>query len=129
MESYELRFQARFYVYQQAPDFAGWNSSSTANNAWWERMEMFEIFAYRTLAVVHFTYQNRFPKTCYCIRCVMDWKIGFTNWNAKITLLCASMVVIYYIKLFPTGAERHNGILMSLLLLVAETMKNLLPIN
>ena len=33
------------------------------------------------------------------------------------------MVVTYYIKLFRSGAERHNGILMSLLLLVAETIK------
>ena len=31
------------------------------------------------------------------------------------------MVVTYYIKLYQTGADRHNGILMSLLLLVAET--------
>ena len=31
------------------------------------------------------------------------------------------MVVTYYIKLFQTGAERHNNISMSLLLLVAET--------
>ena len=30
------------------------------------------------------------------------------------------MVVTYYIKLFRTGADRYNGILMSLLLLVAE---------
>ena len=30
------------------------------------------------------------------------------------------MVVTYYIKLFRTGADRHNGILMSLSLLVAE---------
>ena len=51
----------------------------------------------------------------------MVCKIGFTNWNAKIALLRASMVVTYYIKLFRTGADRHNGILMSLLLLVAET--------
>ena len=34
------------------------------------------------------------------------------------------MVVIYYIKLFRTDAESHNGILMSLLLLVAETIKD-----
>ena len=34
----------------------------------------------------------------------------------------ASMVVTYYIKLFHTGADRHNSILMSLLLLVAETI-------
>ena len=31
------------------------------------------------------------------------------------------MVVTYYIKLFRTGTDRYNGILMSLLLLVAET--------
>ena len=55
----------------------------------------------------------------------MVCKIGFVNWNAKIALLCASMVVTYYIKLFLTGADRHNGILMSLLLLVAETIKNM----
>ena len=30
------------------------------------------------------------------------------------------MVVTYYIKLFRTGADRHNGILVSLLLLVPE---------
>ena len=33
------------------------------------------------------------------------------------------MVVTYYIKLFHTGADKHNGILMSLLLLVADTIK------
>ena len=50
----------------------------------------------------------------------MVCKIGFTNWNVKIALLRAPMVVTYYIKLFRTGADRYNGILMSLLLLVAE---------
>ena len=74
---------------------------------------MLEIFAYHT--VVHFTDQNWISKTVY--------RIGFTNWNTKITLLRASMVVTYYIKLFRTGADRHNSILMSLLLLVAETIK------
>ena len=39
-------------------------------------------------------------------------KIGFER---------ASMVVTYCIKIFRTGADKHNGILMSLLLLVAET--------
>ena len=32
------------------------------------------------------------------------------------------MVVTYCIKLFRTGADRHNGILMSRLILVAETI-------
>ena len=49
------------------------------------------------------------------------------NWLKKgsktktIAVLRAPMVVTYYIKLFRMGADRHNGILMSLLLLVAET--------
>ena len=34
------------------------------------------------------------------------------------------MVGTYYIKLFRTGADRHNGILMSLLLLVTETISD-----
>ena len=33
------------------------------------------------------------------------------------------MVVTYHIKLFRTRPDRHNGILMSLLLLFAETIK------
>ena len=57
------------------------------------------------------------------MRCVMVCKVDFTNWNAKIALLRASMVVTYYIKLFRTGPDRHNGILMSLLLLIVETIK------
>ena len=87
---------------------------------WWEGMEMLEIFAYRTVAVVHFTDQSWIPKTVCYIRCVMVSKIGFTNWKAKIALFRASMVVTYYIKLFRTGADTH-GIFMSLLLLVAKT--------
>ena len=52
----------------------------------------------------------------------MVCKIGFTDWNAKIALLRASMVVKYYIKVFWTEADRLNGILMSLHLLVVETI-------
>ena len=35
----------------------------------------------------------------------------------------ASVIVTYYIKLFRTGADRRNGILMPLLVLVAEIIK------
>ena len=42
------------------------------------------------------------------------------NW--KIALVRASMVVTYYIKFFSAGTDRHNGILISLLLLVAQTI-------
>ena len=79
---------------------------------------MLETFAYHT--VVHFRDQNSISKTVYCIRYVMVCKTDFTNWNEKIALLRASMVVTYYIKLSRTGAD---GILMSLLLLVAETIR------
>ena len=37
-------------------------------------------------------------------------------------LVRASIVVTYDVKIFCTGADRHNGILVSLLLLVAETI-------
>ena len=70
-----------------------------------------------------FTDQNWIPKILYCIRCVMVCKIGFTNWNAKIALLRVSLVVTYLVVIFWMGADRHNGILMSLLLLVAGTIK------
>ena len=45
--------------------------------------------------------------------------------NGKIALVRTSMVFSYYIKLFHTVADRHNDILMSLLLLVAETIGNI----
>ena len=48
--------------------------------------------------------------------------------NAKISLLLGPIVVTYYIKLFRTETDRHNGILMSFLLLVAETITTL-PYN
>ena len=88
-----------------------------------ENLQNFCVW-YSRVAVVHFTDQNWILKTLYCIGCVMVFKIGFTNWNTKIALLRASMVVTYYIKLFRTEADRHNGILMSLILLVAETLKS-----
>ena len=37
------------------------------------------------------------------------------------------MVVTYYIKLVRAGSDRHNGIVMSLLLLVTETIRILSP--
>ena len=77
--------------------------------------------SYSTVAVAHFRDQKWIFKNLYSIGCVMVCKIGFIKWNAKIALLLASMVVTYYIQLFRTRVDRHNGILMSLLLLVTET--------
>ena len=45
--------------------------------------------------------------------------------SRKISLLRASIVVTYYIKLLRTGADRQNGLSMSLLL-VAETTSHFL---
>ena len=56
-------------------------------------------------------------------------KRDFPVENGKIALVRASMVVTYYIKLFRTGADRRNGILMSLLLLGAETIINFKALN
>ena len=39
------------------------------------------------------------------------------------------MVVTYYLKLVRTGVDRRNGILMFLLLLVAETMNVIVRIK
>ena len=88
------------------------------------KLEMLKFFAYHIVAVMHFTDQYWIPKTVYCIRCVMVCKIGFTNWKTKIALLRASMAVTYYIKLFRIGTERCNSILMSVLLLIAETINS-----
>ena len=49
----------------------------------------------------------------------MVCKIGFTNWNAKIALLRAAMVVTYFIKLFRMVPDRHKGILMSIMVFYA----------
>ena len=76
------------------------------------------------IVVVHFTDQNWIPKTVYCIRRAMVCKIGFNNCNAKIALLCASMVVIYYVKLFQMGTDRHSSILMPLLLVLETITRN-----
>ena len=40
-------------------------------------------------------------------------KNGFSNWNTKIAFLRAFIVITYYNKLFRTGADRHNGILVT----------------
>ena len=49
-------------------------------------------------------------------------KLVFQTETWKLLFLRASMVVTYYFKLFQTRVDRHNGILLSLLLLVAETI-------
>ena len=81
---------------------------------------MLQIFAYHT--VENFTDQKSISRIVSWVRCVMAFKSGFTYWNAKIAFLRASVVFTYYIKLLRTWIDRHNGILMSLLLLVAETI-------
>ena len=85
---------------------------------------LLQIFAYRTVVVVHLADQTWIPKTVYCITRGMVCKIDFTNWNPKIAILRASIVVTYYIKLFRTGTNRHISILMSLLLLSSHRNNN-----
>ena len=94
----------------------------TACIAWWQGIEMLQTLKILGNFCLYFTDQNWISKTVYYIRCVMVCKIGFTIWNSKIVLLRTSAVVTYYIKLFRTGADRQNGVLMSLLFLVAKTI-------
>ena len=63
---------------------------------------------------------NSFQSYLFRDKC---WLSYFSNRNAKIALMRVSMVVTYYIKLFRTGTDRHNDILMSLLFLVAESKR------
>ena len=62
---------------------------------------------------------------CFCFFFDQIWpKRVFPAEKGKIVLVRGSMVVTYYITIFRTGANRHNGILMSLLLLVAGTINS-----
>ena len=88
-----------------------------------------KFFEYLAVNVERFTDQDQISKTigvdmlkhCIFLGVLMVCKIGFTNWNEKISLFRASMVVTYYIKLFRTGTDLHDGILVFLLL--AEEIK------
>ena len=96
----------------------------------WDDM-LLERLPYPTETVVYFTDQNWISKIEYWLRFLMVCKIfscsEFPKRMEKIgkckefTFLRASMVVTNYIKLLRTGADKHNGILIRLLLLVAET--------
>ena len=65
------------------------------------------------------------PKLTILINCQFSKlpKKAISGIKQGYCILCASMVDNYYIKLFCTGADRCNGILMSLLVLVTETQK------
>ena len=79
---------------------------------------MLEIFAYRTVTLVYLTGQNWILKPRIVSGVWWSVKLVLHNETQKLHF---SMVVTYYIKLFWTGADRHKGIWMSLLLLAAET--------
>ena len=49
-------------------------------------------------------------------------KKGFSGWKQKNRIFVCVLVVAYYIRLLRTVAHRRNGILLFLLLLVAETI-------
>ena len=67
---------------------------------------------------------NEFLKPC--IASGVPWSVKLVlQTETQKCFLRASMVATYYIKLFRTEADRHNGILMSLLLLVAETISKI----
>ena len=52
----------------------------------------------------------------------LNWQFWYSGPNFPKRVLRVSMVVTYYIKRFHAGADRQNGILISFLLLLAETI-------
>ena len=72
------------------------------------------------------------PKPCivqgrwWSVKCfpALNFRAGWRKSEdaRRFSLWRASMVATYYIKLFRTGADKHNGISISLHLLVAETI-------
>ena len=82
-----------------------------------------EVFAYPTVTVVCFTDQNWISKTVYCTRCVMVCKIFPCSEFPKRMQKTGKYKAFCTISNFSvTGADRHNGILISLGLLVSETI-------
>ena len=89
---------------------------------------LLEICAYPTVALVQFMDQSWISQNrpLYLLRIPEeDWeKLQMERrfaFQANAKILCAPMTVTYYIKLFRTRANRHNGILMSLLLIKSVT--------
>ena len=72
-----------------------WKFLSKQKNDFCASKFLLQVFAYRTVTVVHLADQTWIHKTVYCIRRVMLCKIDFTNWNPKIAILRASIVVTY----------------------------------
>ena len=68
---------------------------------WWEGLMRTD--GNKCLQFLHFTDHNWIPKTIYCIRCLMVCKIGFTNWNSKIALLCVFLGITDFI---PNGGQQ-----------------------
>ena len=52
----------------------------------------------------------------------LNWQFWYSGPKRIFHALVRASMVTNYIKLFRTGADTHNGILMSILLLVAETV-------
>ena len=88
-------------------------STSPLNSAYSNFSTTFEMFFCTTFQL---------KPTILIIFVQICLKTKFLVGNWKIAVVRACMVVTYYIKAFRRGADRHNGILMSLLLLVAETI-------
>ena len=87
---------------------------------------LLENFAYSTASPVFYrpelNLQNRvLYKVCNGLQNILLLQSLKEDGENRQMLCVLHSVFTYYIKLFQTGTDRHNGILMSLLLLVAET--------
>ena len=94
--------------------FALWSLASVDGKAW-KRSKFSRILQSCILQT-----KTDSLKPCILLGVCLSVKFVLQTKNAKVTLLCTSMFVTYFIRFLQTKADRHNSISMSLLLLVAE---------
>ena len=84
---------------------------------------MLELFAHCTVTVVHFTDQNQVSKTMYIVSGVW-WsvKLVLKSGMQKSHFCLRPWSLLTILNFSEWQADRHNNILMSLLLLVVETI-------
>ena len=74
----------------------------------------------RNVAVVHFRDQSRISRTCMVSGVLWSVKLFLQTKTQKSYFCVRPWSLITILNIFPTGVDKHNSILMSLVLLVSE---------
>ena len=72
------------------------------------------------VAVVHFRDQSRISKTCMVSGVLWSVKLVLQTKTQKSYICVRPWLLITILNIFQTGVDKHNGILMFLVLLVPE---------